>query len=48
MTLVIAAFTMIVRKVDDLTWSNLILPGVILILSVSLFVMRKGESSKED
>jgi len=42
-TLVVFAFTNIITSKEGLQWSTLILPGVILILTLSLFLMKRSE-----
>jgi len=42
-TLVVFCLTGLVSTQDALTWNVLILPAVIFVLSLSLFLMKKGE-----
>jgi uncharacterized membrane protein YqhA len=42
-TLVVFSLTGLVSGKDTLTWNVLILPAVIFVLSLSLFLMKRGE-----
>lgn len=43
-TLVVVSVSVVIRRLNNLGWEVLILPGMILLLSISLFVMkREGE-----
>jgi len=42
-TLVVVSVSVAIRQIEHPTWEVLIIPGMILLLSVSLFVMRKEE-----
>jgi uncharacterized membrane protein YqhA len=41
LTLVILSVSQIVRKIDNITWHVAILPAIILVLSASLYIVRK-------
>lgn len=43
LTLVIVTVSEVIKKLDHLTWEVLFLPGVILMLSLSLFIVRKED-----
>jgi uncharacterized membrane protein YqhA len=43
-TLVIVSVSTLVRNITALTWHILIIPAMILVLSISLYVMRKEEN----
>ncbi len=45
-TLVVFSIGFIVRDTRELTWSALVLPGVILILSVSLYVVKRDHHGR--
>jgi uncharacterized membrane protein YqhA len=42
-TLVVVSVSVAIRQIEHPTWEVLIIPGMILLLSVSLFVMRKDD-----
>jgi len=42
-TLVILSISVLIQKLDNPSWELLVLPGMILILSLALFLMRKEE-----
>jgi uncharacterized membrane protein YqhA len=46
LTLVIMSVSEVVRKIENITWNQTILPVIILALSASLYIMRKEEDRK--
>jgi uncharacterized membrane protein YqhA len=48
LTLVIVTISEVIKKLDHLTWEVLFLPGVILLLSLSLFIVRKEEKHDDE
>jgi uncharacterized membrane protein YqhA len=46
LTLVIMSVSEVVRKIENITWNQAILPVIILALSASLYIMRKEEDKK--
>ena len=48
LTLVIVTVSDVVRKMDRLSWHVLLLPGVIFLLSLSLFIVRKEEKHSDE
>jgi len=42
-TLVVYSFTAVIAKMDSLQWNVLVLPGVILILTIAVVLLKRGE-----
>ena len=42
-TLVVVSVSVLIRQLENLTWQVLLIPGMILLLSVGLLVMKKHE-----
>jgi hypothetical protein len=42
-TLVVYSFTAVIAKIDSLQWNVLVLPGVILILTIAVVLLKRTE-----